>query len=219
TPGLSYNAVGQTANVAATVFDRQGKPVQGTTVAFTVTGPGATSGSRTSDSSGVASFSFSSSATGRSSITAIVVVGSGSITGNAAANWAGPPSQVTLGLFGATQSAGGLAPVNGAATVVAALTDSGGIPVGDNTAVNFTVTWEAPLAKTVTLAPKQTRAVVGTSHIVVATVTNQFGQPFAGALVRFILLGANAANTTSSFTTLADGRAAFLVRGQNVGVD
>jgi len=50
-------------------------------------------------------------------------------------------------------------------------------------------------------------------------VTNQFGQPFAGALVRFILTGANAAATTSSFTTLADGRAAFLVRGQNIGVD
>ena len=83
----------------------------------------------------------------------------------------------------------------------------------------FNVESVDPVAKTVTLAPKQTRAVVGTSHIVVATVTNQFGQPFAGALVRFILLGANAANTTSSFTTLADGRAAFLVRGQNVGVD
>jgi hypothetical protein len=265
TPGLSYNSTGQTANVAATVFDRQGKPVQGAAVAFTVTGPGATSGSRTSDNSGGATFSFSSSATGQSSITATVVVGSGAITGSAAASWAGPPSQVALGLFGATQSAGGLAPINGNATVAAAVTDAGGIPVGDNTAVNFTVTgagstagsaptsegkavfsfgsavtgtsvvtalappapasnsvtvtWETPVARTLTLAPKQTRAVVGTSHLVVATVTNQFGQPFAGALVRFILLGANAAKTTSSFTTLADGKAAFLDRGQNVGVD
>ena len=50
-------------------------------------------------------------------------------------------------------------------------------------------------------------------------MTDQFGQPFAGALVRFILLGANAAATTSSFTTLADGKAAFIDRGQNVGVD
>jgi len=264
-PGVSYNSSGQTANVVATVFDRQGKPVQGTTVAFTVTGPGATSGSQTTDSSGAAPFSFSSSATGQSSITATVTVGSGSITGNAAANWAGPPSQVTLGLFGATQSSGGLAPVNGTATVAAAVTDSGGVPIGDNTPVNFTVTgagattgsastsegkavfsfgagvtgtsvvtasappaptsnsvtvtWQTPVATTVTLAPKQTRAVVGASQILVATVTDQFGQPFAGALVRFILLGANAAATTSSFTTLADGRAAFIDRGKNIGID
>jgi len=52
-PGLSYNTAGQTANVAAIVFDRQGKPVPGATVGFTVTGPGATSGSRTTDSSGL----------------------------------------------------------------------------------------------------------------------------------------------------------------------
>ncbi|MEA2533166.1 MAG: hypothetical protein QOJ93_977 [Actinomycetota bacterium] len=264
-PAVSYNSTGQTANVAATVFDRQGKPVQGATVAFTVTGPGAISGSHPTDNSGVAPFSFSSSAPGQSSIIASVAVGSGSITGHALANWAGPPSQVTLSLFGATQSAGGRAPLNGNATVAAAVTDSGGIPVGDNTVVNFTVTgagsttgsaptsegkavfpfgsavtgtsvvtasappaptsnsvtvtWETPVAKTVTLAPKQTRAAVGTNHIVVATVTDQFGQPFPGALVRFILLGANAAKTTSSFTTLADGKAAFLDRGQNVGID
>ena len=264
-PGVSYNSSGQTANVVATVFDRQGGPVPGATVGFTVTGPGATSGSRTTDNSGAAAFSFSSSATGQSSITATVTVGSGSISGNAAANWAGPPSQVTLGLFGATQSSGGLAPVNGAATVAAAVTDSGGVPIGDNTPVDFTVTgagnttgsaptsagravfsfgaavtgtsvvtasappapasnsvtvtWQTPVATTVTLAPKQTRAVAGANQILVATVTDQFGQPFAGALVRFILLGANAAATTSSFTTRADGKAAFIDRGHNVGVD
>ncbi|TMK51006.1 MAG: hypothetical protein E6G66_06625 [Actinobacteria bacterium] len=218
-PGVSYNSSGQTANVVATVFDRQGKPVQGATVAFTVTGPGATSGSQTTDSSGAATFSFSSSATGQSSITATVTVGSGSITGNAAANWAGPPSQVTLGLFGATQSSGGLAPVKGTATVAAAVTDSGGVPIADNTPVTFTVTgagattgsastsegkavfsfgaavtgtsvvtasappaptsnsvtvtWQTPVATTVTLAPKQTRAVAGANQILVATVTDQ----------------------------------------------
>src|SRR5205814_5683917 len=83
---------------------------------------------------------ISTSATGQSCITATVAAGSGSSSGNAAAHWAGPPSQVTLGLFGATQSSGGLAPVNGTATVAAAVTDSGGVPIGDNTPVNFTVT-------------------------------------------------------------------------------
>jgi hypothetical protein len=87
------------------------------------------------------------------------------------------------------------------------------------TSNSITVTWETPVARSVTLAPKQTRAVVGSSQIVVATVTDQFGQPFAGALVRFILMGANAAATTSSFTTLSDGKAAFLDRGQKVGID
>ena len=58
-PGVSYNSSGQTANVVATVFDRQGGPVPGATVGFTVTGPGATSGSRTTDNSGAAAFSFS----------------------------------------------------------------------------------------------------------------------------------------------------------------
>ncbi len=264
-PLISFNtAGGPPAAVTATVVDRQGKPVVGSAVGFSVTGPGATSGAATTDASGNAGFSFASSSTGKSTVVASTPgAGSSVVTASATADWAGPPNQVALNIGGATS---GIAPVNGTASVVAAVTDSGGIPVGDNTNVDFTVsgvgntqgtaatsggnasfsfgaavtgtsvvtasagsppilsnsvtvTWQTPVATTVSLAPKQTRAIVGNTQVLVATITDQFGRPFSGALVRFALLGVNAASTTSSYMTGADGKAAFLDRGVNVGID
>jgi hypothetical protein len=265
TPQLSFNTVGQNLSLVATVTDLQGKPVPGANVAFTVTGPGATSGSGTTDGQGNAGFSFSSASSGKSSIAATVPVGSGSISGNATANWAGPPSSVVLSLFGQTQASGGFAPVNATATVVAAVTDSGGIPIGDNTAVKFfvtgagrnsgtvptsagnavftfgsgvtgtatitatvapaptsnavTVTWQSPVPKTISITPKQTRAVIGSRQILNVKVLDQFGRPFGGALVRFILSGVNGQAGTFSGNTQADGATAFLYTGTSPGID
>ena len=156
-------AVNATATVVAAVTDVDGNPAgDNTSVNFTVTGVGNTTGSAAT-SAGKAVFAFGAAVTGTSTVTASA------------------------------------APAPASNSV--------------------TVTWQTPMAKTITLAPKLTVGVIGHNQILVATVTDQFGQPFAGALVRFALQGANGVPTTSSFTTLADGKAAFLDRGVNVGID
>ena len=48
---------------------------------------------------------------------------------------------------------------------------------------------------------------------------DQFGQDFAGALVRFGVQGANARPTTSSQITNSTGKVAFQDQGGNLGID
>jgi hypothetical protein len=101
--------------------------------------------------------------------------------------------------------------VTGTSTITAT---AGGI-----TSSPVTATWETPVASQVTLTPKISAVVIGKAQTEIAEVTDQFGQDFNGALVRFAVLGANASATTSSQTTDATGKVGFQYIGANVGID
>jgi hypothetical protein len=130
------------AGVTATVLDQQFQPVAGQTVDFTASGTGGESPSSASpltDASGVASFSFTSTAPGTSTIQASATrppPAGGNVTASVTANWAGPPASISLNVVNQNATA----PVGGKATLASVVKDSGGRFVGDNTRVSFTVT-------------------------------------------------------------------------------
>ena len=70
TPHTATNEVGQQHCVTATVKDSSAHTLSGVTVRFSVTGPGATSGSKTTGSNGQATFCYTSSLPGNDSIVA-----------------------------------------------------------------------------------------------------------------------------------------------------
>jgi Bacterial Ig-like domain (group 1) len=64
---------------------------------------------------------------------------------------------------------------------------------------------------TVTLSPTAATNAVGTSHTVIATVTDATGQPVPDTVVQFTVAGG--ANTAGSCTTAANGQCAFTYQG------
>jgi hypothetical protein len=82
-----------------------------------------------------------------------------------------------------------------------------GTIAGTTTADNAQKTWEAR-APQITLAPDFDTNQQGTSHTVVATVADQFGQPFAGQNVNFTVSGRNTI-APQARTTNAAGQATF----------
>ncbi|MGH2717788.1 MAG: Ig-like domain-containing protein, partial [Actinomycetota bacterium] len=263
-PPASFTNVNSNVSVNATVADENGNPVTNEQVQFTASGTGGenpSSGSAMTNSSGVASFSFTSSSPGKSTVVASAATPNGNpVTGSGTVTFAGPPTSIAL----TQQNQGGLAPVGGTDTVTAALADSAGDPVGDGTSVNFivsgagaqtgssqtsggnaifnftsnvtgtstitasagsltsspvTATWEPAIATTVSLSPREASDVVGSEQVMIATVLDQFGQPFDGGLVRFAIGGANAVSTTFSGDTDATGKVGFQYSGTNIGID
>ncbi len=69
-PPVAHNAPGQRHTVTATVWGTDGKPMAGITVNFAVSGTNRLSGSAVTDSSGKATFSYSSKLEGQDTITA-----------------------------------------------------------------------------------------------------------------------------------------------------
>jgi hypothetical protein len=79
------------------------------------------------------------------------------------------------------------------------------------------VVGEITVAKpAITLTPKTAENVVGTTHTVTATVTEN-GEPVSGTEVKFTVTGANP--TTGSATTNASGEASFTYKGESTGTD
>ncbi|MEA2423392.1 MAG: hypothetical protein QOF55_2491 [Thermoleophilaceae bacterium] len=72
TPKTGLKMVGQTHTLTAAVEDAYGNPTPGRPVYFKVTGPGATDGTSNTDSSGKATFSYTSSVSGDDAIRAFV---------------------------------------------------------------------------------------------------------------------------------------------------
>jgi hypothetical protein len=88
--------------------------------------------------------------------------------------------------------------------------DSYGYPGGLSLAPVATVT-------EVALSPATAANPVGTEHCVIATVTDQNGDPVVGVRVDFVVTGAN---PTSGFAnTDANGQAEFCYTGENAGQD
>jgi protocatechuate 3,4-dioxygenase beta subunit len=264
TPEASFNTVGNPDTVTATVLDVNGAAVSGASVTFTASGTGGENpptATVSTDASGDAAFTFTSTNAGTSTIVASAGTPSGStLTASATATWASNPAQVTL----TQDNLNGLAQVGASDTVSAAVVDAHGLPVGDNTAVTFmvtgagaqvgeaptsagnavfsfssnvtgtstivatagtitsspvTATWQTPVASSISLTPRLSSVVVGNTQTLVAQVLDQFGNPVAGALVRFAVVGANPSATTSSGNTDSTGRLAFQETGANPGRD
>jgi hypothetical protein len=101
TPPTATNVVGTPHTVTATVKDALGNPVPGVTVRFAVTGPtfpSPSSGSATTNGSGVATFTFTASLPGTNAITAYADTNGNSMqdigepSGAATKVWTPPPS-------------------------------------------------------------------------------------------------------------------------------
>ncbi|HEU5001196.1 MAG TPA: Ig-like domain-containing protein [Actinomycetota bacterium] len=139
-PVATFNHVGDSVRITATVVDGTGNPVQGATVAFSLSGTGGespTSGNQATDANGNAGFSFTNSKAGTTNITASTQgAGGRTLSAKATATFAGDPASITL----TQQNPNGLAPVGGNDVVSANVLDSASIPVGDGTQVSFTVT-------------------------------------------------------------------------------
>ena len=80
--------------------------------------------------------------------------------------------------------------------------------------------WEVPVADAIDLAPATAANAVGTTHDVTATVTDQFGEPFAGADLRFAV-GAGGTPTPASGdrTSNASGKAVFSFSNNTVATN
>jgi len=96
--GMSFDTIGGTAQVTATVSDQGGTLVPGAAVNFTVTGAGATSQTVNTNASGNAVFAFTSSVTGTSTVVASAQGASGLVSASTTVQWAGPPASIALGL-------------------------------------------------------------------------------------------------------------------------
>jgi type IV pilus assembly protein PilY1 len=96
-PASATKAVGETHGVTATVKADDGTPIQGSTVVFEVAGANSTTGSRTTDDGGNASFSYAGSNAGDDTITACLdsndsgACEAGEVTDTASAKWESPP--------------------------------------------------------------------------------------------------------------------------------
>ncbi|MFP5219553.1 MAG: choice-of-anchor L domain-containing protein [Actinomycetes bacterium] len=101
------------------------------------------------------------------------------------------------------------------------LTGTAPAPTGGTlTASPVTRTWteEQPVIRLVELAPTGTSARVGTSHQVMATVTDD-GVPVPGTDVTFRVTSGPSATTTASVTTASDGTAAWTWTSPDPGTD
>ena len=90
-------------------------------------------------------------------------------------------------------------------------TDGDGAQDADEPAGAATKTWVAGAPSTVAVAPDAATSPVGTEHCVTATVADSFGNPNAGALVRFAVAGSVIAN--DDVVTDAGGVAPFCYAG------
>lgn len=102
------------------------------------------------------------------------------------------------------------------------------VVAGGTAAVSDTAAGEAAraatcrVATTLTLAPADAEAPVGTTHTVVATLRDQFGEPVPGAVVRFEVYrdgGGLPVGEAVRATTDEEGRAAFAYEGTTVATD
>ncbi len=81
-----------------------------------------------------------------------------------------------------------------------------------------TVTWEKPVATTLTLSPGSAAKSKGDSHAVLANVKDQFGNNLPGVRVRFSVTGANEVPPSSAVTP-ANGNVELTYVGNNAGND
>jgi protocatechuate 3,4-dioxygenase beta subunit len=82
-----------------------------------------------------------------------------------------------------------------------------------------TKAWEEPEAEAIFLEPATDTNVVGTPHAVTATVTDQFGQPFQGAVVLFdVSAQGTPAPTSGADISDASGEAGFTFTNSSAGV-
>src|SRR6266545_2981284 len=84
TPAGATNVRGTTQTLQATLNDQQGAPISGIAAQFTVSGPNETSGSATTNASGVASFTYTGNITGTDTVQATASVGGAPIASNVA---------------------------------------------------------------------------------------------------------------------------------------
>ena len=83
-----------------------------------------------------------------------------------------------------------------------------------------TKNWEVPVADAIDLAPPTAANAVGTTHDVTATVTDQFGEPFAGADLRFAVAGGGTPTPVSGDRTSgANGKAVFSFSNNTVATN
>jgi hypothetical protein len=141
TPATATNTVGTSHTVTATVRDAFGNPTPGIAVRFTITGPGATSGTCTTGADGECDFTYAGpTASGTDAITAFADTnddgdqGVGEPSGAATKIWA-PGAPATLVLEPATATN----PVGTSHTVTATVRDEFGNPT-PGIDVRFTVT-------------------------------------------------------------------------------
>lgn len=152
-PQTATNTVDANHTVTATVLDPfNNRVASGATVTFTASGTTAETPGQSvtqTDSNGVATYTFTSSLRGTSSITATAQGTSGPVTSSAVTKkWtAKPPNAVAL-----TQGANSIAPatntVGAPHKVTATVTDINGNSVNDGTLVTFTVAGDAPQSGT-----------------------------------------------------------------------
>ena len=80
--------------------------------------------------------------------------------------------------------------------------------------------WEVPVADAIDLAPATAANAVGTTHDVTATVTDQFGEPFAGAGMNFAVGGGGTPTPASGDrTSNANGEAVFSFSNNTVATN
>jgi hypothetical protein len=108
---------------------------------------------------------------------------------------------------------------NAGTDTIRAFADANANNVRDTGEPEVTVThvYTAPVAASVTLLPTSGIAPVGSTRLFSATVRDAASQPLPGAVVRFVVTGANP--RTGSATTNASGVATFLYTGSAAGTD
>ncbi|HET7035921.1 MAG TPA: Ig-like domain-containing protein [Thermomicrobiaceae bacterium] len=133
-------AAGAPQAFSATVVDIHGDPMAGVVVTFTVAGANSAGGAVATDSNGVATFSYSGSASGSDSVTAFV-----DLNGNGRADSGEPSTKaaVTRASATLTLAASGARAVTGTAIQITATLSTGGGSLAGKTVV-FTVSGANP---------------------------------------------------------------------------
>ena len=96
-------------------------------------------------------------------------------------------------------------------------TNANGMADTGEPSAQATKTYIPGAPKTLVLTEPVAQNPAATEHCVTATVRDEFGNPTPGIVVRFSVVGANAAS--GSVTTDANGQAKFCYTGTKVGVD
>jgi hypothetical protein len=258
-PPSAVNKVNVPYAVTAVVLDQFDRPMpDGAEVSFKASGTGGEqpASGTVATKDGKATFTFTSSKPGTSTV--IATVGKDK-KATAKAAWAGDPAKLSLSPASATIATGT------SHTVTATVKDDADNPVMDGTPVTFAVsgtgtesppsaevvtkdgkatftftspatgvstitatageakdtgkvTWEKPVATTLTLTPVSETRKAGESHSVIATVKDQFGNPLQGVRVRFKVSGDNQVPDSSAVTP-ANGSVKLTYAGNNPGSD
>jgi hypothetical protein len=149
-------------------------------------------------------------------VTATVVDANGTPVPNATVNFTVTGANPTTGT--GTTDANGQAQFCYTGTHAGNDTITATVQGGSNPSATATKTYTAGPAATVTVTPATATNPVGQQHCVTATVTDQFGNPVAGAPVTFSVTGANPQPNTT-VTTDANGHATFCYTGTHAGTD